>query len=309
VVAKAVNEIMAKPKKIEFEKVYSTMLLLSKKRYAGIKFTDDHVFGKTPPVELKGVQSVRRDGCALVRELVGECLTSILGSGDITDAASLARRRLLDVVEDKIPLSKYAISKTLRKNIQDCSLPHSQQELREIRTRIGSTNVESEDQLSYAEQDECIHKKVKIIWKSRVKLPHVCLAWKLRLEDPGSAPVLGESINFIVTVNATKQIADKVETLEKVEKSPGIVVDRAYYLKSLETPIDNLFAPVFLQRLLASRGRIKPIKQDEDDAKKEVKNMIWIAIVGRPLTQEKAKRAASIAASPIAMAFKKQKAL
>jgi hypothetical protein len=66
---------------------------------------------------------------------------------------------------------------------------------------------------------------------------------------------------------------------------------------------------VFLQRLLASRGRIKPIKQDEDDAKKEVKNMIWIAIVGRPLSQSKEKRAASIAASPIAMAFKRQKPL
>jgi DNA polymerase delta subunit 1 len=58
-VAKAVNAVMQTPKKIEYEKAYSVMLLLSKKRYAGLKYTEDHVYGKPPPVELKGVQSVR----------------------------------------------------------------------------------------------------------------------------------------------------------------------------------------------------------------------------------------------------------
>jgi hypothetical protein len=214
---------------------------------------------------------------------------------------------LLDVVEDRIPLAKYAINKTLRKTIQDCSLPHSRQELHEIRVKLGSLHIDSTEQLTYAEQDECIYKKIKIVWKSRVKLPHVCLAWRLRMQDPGSAPVPGESLNYIVTVNATKQIADKVETLEHVEKNPAIVVDRAYYLKSLETPIGNLFGPVFLQRILASRGRTRATKQDEEDAQKQVENFIWIQIAGKPLTQAKEKRAASIAASPLGLAFKRQK--
>jgi DNA polymerase elongation subunit (family B) len=307
IVAKAVNAIMAKPKRIEFEKVYSTMLLLSKKRYGGLKFTENHVWGEEPPLDVKGVQSVRRDGTSLVRDLVGECLASILQSGDILDAAGTVRRRLLDVVDDKLPVSVYAISKTLRKTVQDCSQPMTKQELREIRHELGSSDTENEEQLSYNEIDQCIYQKVKLVWRTRVKLLHVNLAWTLRLLDPGSAPVLGETIRYIVTQNGNKQIADKVESLERFEKNPALVCDRAYYLKCLEVPMDNLFYPPVLQALLLGQNKKKATKDDEARAHKTAKEMLWDCVRGKPLTQSKAKRAASIAASPLALAFKKQK--
>ena len=53
-VARAVNDVMKKPKKIEFEKVYSTMLLLSKKRYAALMYTENHKWGEEPPIDIKG---------------------------------------------------------------------------------------------------------------------------------------------------------------------------------------------------------------------------------------------------------------
>ena len=56
-------------------------------------------------------------------------------------------------------------------------------------------------QLSYAEQDEAIHKSIRMPWRPRVRLPHVQLAWRLRLLDPGSAPVPGESIEYVITNN------------------------------------------------------------------------------------------------------------
>ena len=56
VVAKAINEVMQAPKSIAFEKVYSVLLLLSKKRYGGILYSDSHKWGEEPPTEIKGMQ-------------------------------------------------------------------------------------------------------------------------------------------------------------------------------------------------------------------------------------------------------------
>ena len=240
----------------------------------------------------------------MVRDLVRECLMSILRSGDITDAAAVVRRRLLDIVEDKVPLEAYAISKNLRKNIQDTSHPMSAQELREIREQLGS---HGKGELSYAEIDQAIRAKIRLPWRSRVKLPHVVLAWKLRMQDPSAAPVLGESISYVIINSGAKQIADKAETLERVAKNPALVLDRNYYLTSLEIPMQNIFMPVFLQRLLLSLKKDKAGKDDELRAHKMVKDCLWACIKAMPLTQDSAKRQASIAASPIAMLFKKQR--
>jgi DNA polymerase elongation subunit (family B) len=62
-----VNAMMKAPKKLEFEKVYGTMLLLSKKRYCGLLYAPNHDWGTPPPIDIKGLQSQRRDGCPLVR--------------------------------------------------------------------------------------------------------------------------------------------------------------------------------------------------------------------------------------------------
>ena len=245
----------------------------------------------------------------MVRDIVRECLTSILHTGDIVDAVTLVKRRLLDIKEDKIPLQAYAISKTLRKTIQDCSLPMTRQELMEIRQKLSPNyrGGRAEEQLSYAEVDAAINAKIKLVWRSRIKLPHVVLAWKLRLIDPGTAPVLGEALAYIVTTNGCKQIADKVATYEHVVKNISTVVDRVYYLNSMEKPMENIFYPIALQRLLLAQNKDKATKDDEVRAKKAAKDQLWTCVAGTAMTQNAAKRKASIEASPIAQLFRKQK--
>jgi DNA polymerase elongation subunit (family B) len=199
--AAKVNARLKSPKKIEFEKVFDTMMLLSKKRYAGTKYEPGFKFGVSKPaLDVKGLQSVRRDGSPLVRDLVRDVIQSILESGAATDAAALVRRTLLDVVEDKLPLETYAVKKTLRKGMADCCHPMRPAELSVIRAQLRGGGV-SAAPLSYAEQDEAIHRHIALPWRPRVRLPHVLLAWRLRLADPGSAPVPGESIEYVLTNN------------------------------------------------------------------------------------------------------------
>jgi DNA polymerase delta subunit 1 len=217
--AEAVNKMMKYPKKLEFEKVYGTMLLLSKKRYGSLLYAPNHKWGvEEQPIDIKGLQSQRRDGCPLVRDLVRDCLTSILHSGSEAAAADLVRRRITELMDDELPLETYAIQKTLRKSMQDVCFPMSADQVATVRKLLaerGAQQGKGGAGLSYAEQDEAIRLKIALPWKIRVRLPHVMLAYRLRQKDTGSAPVSGDVIRYIVTNNGQgDKIWAKAETLE-----------------------------------------------------------------------------------------------
>lgn len=311
--ADKVNLTMKFPKNIEFEKVYHTWLCLSKKRYAGVMYAAGHKFGDEPPIDIKGMQCVRRDGCALVRDLVRECLMSILHTGTFVDAAATARLRLVEIFDDKISMDAYAIQKVLRKSMQDCCFPMTNSQICDVRkalrgSKAGET-VGSDEQLSYAEQDEAIRKKISLPWKLRIRLPHVMLAWRMRLQDPGSAPVLGETLSYVVTNNGGKQIFEKVNTLEAV-KSKKLFVDRQYYLNAMKVPLENIFLPICIQEIVKSQTPTKSpslLRQKENEAKGkiEVDKLIWRAVKGKSLKYEAVSRRESVEASPIAQAFKR----
>jgi DNA polymerase delta subunit 1 len=55
------------PIKLEFEKVYFPYLLMNRKRYAGLYWTKVEKFDK---IDTKGIESVRRDNCFLIRKMI-----------------------------------------------------------------------------------------------------------------------------------------------------------------------------------------------------------------------------------------------
>ena len=55
------------PISLEFEKVYCPYLLMNKKRYAGLLWTKPDKFDK---MDCKGIETVRRDNCGLIKETV-----------------------------------------------------------------------------------------------------------------------------------------------------------------------------------------------------------------------------------------------
>ena len=63
------------PIKLEFEKVYFPYLLMNKKRYAGMLWTNP---SKPDKMDCKGIETVRRDNCALVAQVVQRTLDILL---------------------------------------------------------------------------------------------------------------------------------------------------------------------------------------------------------------------------------------
>jgi DNA polymerase delta subunit 1 len=309
--ADRVNSEMKKPKKIEPEKVFSHLLLMKKKRYAGLKYEN---LEDAPKIDIKGIECVRRDGCPLVRNLVRETAECLARSADVDGAARIVRDKVSEVMQDSIPEEEYAVKKMLRKSMQDCSHPMTAYELSAVRKAI---QTDGSQQLSEAEQDKAIRLGVKLQWRVFRKLPHIMVAWKLRLKDPGSAPVVGEAVHYVICLNGGKMVSEKAEPLQFVLQK-GKMVDRHFYLASLRKAIDGIFTPIIEQRHKAGmRQSTKPASSEDAKRKKEkaetnefnkriqkdVEDLLWRQLLDGKLSRSKDKQKALVQQSPIMQAF------
>eukprot|EP00439_Symbiodinium_sp_Y106_P014375 s8800_g2.t1 len=105
-----VSATFAKPIKLEFEKVYCPYLLMNKKRYAGLYWTNPEKYDK---LDAKGIETVRRDNCGLARHLVDMSLRTILIDKSVPKAIELVQKAVSDLLQNKIDLSLLVITKLL----------------------------------------------------------------------------------------------------------------------------------------------------------------------------------------------------
>ncbi len=111
-IASHVTSTFQKPIALEFEKVYFPYILMNKKRYAGLIYTNPE---KPDRIDTKGIESVRRDNCKLVKGIMEECLDKILYKKDITGAVLCVKQKVKELYCDEIDLSQLIISKTYTK--------------------------------------------------------------------------------------------------------------------------------------------------------------------------------------------------
>ncbi|KIX08561.1 uncharacterized protein Z518_03217 [Rhinocladiella mackenziei CBS 650.93] len=102
-----------KPIKLEFEKVYFPYLLINKKRYAGLYWTNPEKHDK---MDSKGIETVRRDNCRLVQIVIETVLKKILIDRDLDGAQDYVKETIANLLQNKIDLSMLVITKALSKN-------------------------------------------------------------------------------------------------------------------------------------------------------------------------------------------------
>jgi DNA polymerase delta subunit 1 len=112
-VSKEVTKNFIKPVSLEFEKVYFPYLLINKKRYAGLIYTNPD---KPNKIDTKGIETVRRDNCALVKSVIEKSLNKILYEKDVEGAKKLVKDTVRDLYQGKIDLSLLVISKGITKS-------------------------------------------------------------------------------------------------------------------------------------------------------------------------------------------------
>jgi len=125
------NEISAyvtgelKNLRLEFEKIYKTFLILTKKRYAGWKFYRDHDKW-IDEIETRGIETVRRDWCPLVSQTLENVINIILKEGDVKKAIDYVKNIFSDIQNNRVPLDQLTVVKGITKNIEsyEGTAPH-----------------------------------------------------------------------------------------------------------------------------------------------------------------------------------------
>jgi DNA polymerase delta subunit 1 len=105
-----VTKTFIEPIKLEFEKVYYPYLLMNKKRYAGLLWTNTTKHDK---MDCKGIETVRRDNCDLVKEVVETSLRAILIRKDPQSAVEYIKGCISELLLNKMDLSKLVVTKAL----------------------------------------------------------------------------------------------------------------------------------------------------------------------------------------------------
>jgi len=107
-----VTQYFIRPINLDFEKVYYPYLLMKKKRYAGLLWTKPDKYDK---MDAKGIETVRRDNCALVRNVINTCLQKILIEHNEEAAKDYTKQIISDLLQNRLDLSLLVISKALSK--------------------------------------------------------------------------------------------------------------------------------------------------------------------------------------------------
>ncbi|KAM1778409.1 hypothetical protein ACFX12_039909 [Malus domestica] len=145
--AEYISGTFIKPIKLEFDKVYYPYLLISKKRYAGLLWTNP---GKFDKMDTKGIETVQRDNCLLVKNLVNECLHKILIDRDIPGAIQYVKNTISDLLMNHMDLSLLVITKGLTKTGDDYGVKAAHVELAErMRKRDAATAPNVGDRVPY----------------------------------------------------------------------------------------------------------------------------------------------------------------
>jgi DNA polymerase elongation subunit (family B) len=113
--AQQVGDVSAKflksPHDFEYEKTFMPFCLLSKKRYVGMKYEKDPNVCKRNEM---GIVLKRRDNAPIVKDIYGGIIDILMKKQNIQEAIDFLRGCLQNIVEEKYPMEKLIITKSLR---------------------------------------------------------------------------------------------------------------------------------------------------------------------------------------------------
>ena len=119
---KLVTSCLKPPHDFEFDKIFRSFILLSKKRYVG-DMSEDGIEEDDFHRKSMGIVMKRRDNAPIVKYVYGNAVDRILGTTSVEDgvreAALFVQNATRDLLAGKFPLSKLTITKSLRAEYAD----------------------------------------------------------------------------------------------------------------------------------------------------------------------------------------------
>jgi DNA polymerase elongation subunit (family B) len=192
---KRITSQCRKPYKIAYEKTFFPFILFCRKRYVGMMYEEDAT--AKPKRKSMGIVLKRRDNAPIVKDVYGGALDVLMQEKDVKKAQAFVTQKLVDVLENRVPLEKFIVSKSLRDD-----------------------------------------------YKNPGQIAHRVLADRMESRDPGTAPKVGDRLQFVF-VAENKDKGKQGERIEEVGyvKAKGLTPDTAFYITNqIQNPVAQLFA-------------------------------------------------------------------
>ena len=178
--AKEVGEVsstfLKQPHDLEYEKTFMPFCLLSKKRYVGMLYEEDpeKCYQKSMGIVLK-----RRDNAPIVKDVYGGIIDILMKEQNIENAIKFLKTSLQNMIDEKIPIEKLIITKSLRSNYKNPKQIAHKVLADRIAKRDPGNKPSSGDRIPFA------YIKVKdknALQGDKVELPNYILENKLQLD-------------------------------------------------------------------------------------------------------------------------------
>ena len=253
--SKLLHKILPTPQNMGYEKTYQPFIILSKKRYVGLKYEFDP--NKCVQNSM-GIVLKRRDNAPIVKIVIGGTVRSILNDKDTQKAVAFVKKLLHDILSGKYPLDKFIITKTLK----------------------GPGLTKEEARL------ECKKPKENRYYADRTRIVHAVLADRMADRDHGNKPQSNDRIPYayILVEKDVDLQGDRVEHPDYIKEN-DLRLDYLFYITNqimkpaiqfLEHIIDHpekLFNDVIMKEMNRRNGKrplsyyfdlLEQIKQNDD---------------------------------------------
>ena len=110
------SKFLKGPHDLEYEKTFMPFCLLSKKRYVGMLYEHDANKGKRKEM---GIVLKRRDNAPIVKDIYGGIIDILMKEQNIENAIAFLKGCLQNIIDEKYPIEKLIITKSLRSNYKN----------------------------------------------------------------------------------------------------------------------------------------------------------------------------------------------
>ncbi len=121
--SKEITKLFKPPNDLELEKIYCPYFLYSKKRYAAKMWVMGKNGMELEKIDIKGLQVIRRDNCAFVRDTCQQVINMLLDSSSI-EAVEYAKQKADELKQGKVDSSQLVMSKRLGDSYKSNNLAH-----------------------------------------------------------------------------------------------------------------------------------------------------------------------------------------
>jgi len=111
-IAQQVTQSNPPPVKLKLEKVYTSSVLVSKKRYAG--FMLERPSQTAPQLDVKGLEAVRRDACLGMQRAMQDVLRMMFTVGDLSAVRTYLHKLWFNIVQGTVAPSDWVFAREVR---------------------------------------------------------------------------------------------------------------------------------------------------------------------------------------------------